>query len=90
MGPWSHSQVKPRGMVAGPLQWTGDTTASIVTTFCCRFFTQYLVDGAPRADTAAGAGVQHRRKPLGPLHPVADELRERLPNKSSRFILKPG
>jgi hypothetical protein len=51
MGPWSHSQVNRAGWSLGPLQWTGDTTRQYRHDILLPFFTQYLVDGAPRADT---------------------------------------
>ena len=51
MGPWSHSQVNRAGWSLGPLQWTGDTTRQYRHDILLPFFTQYLVDGAHRADT---------------------------------------
>ncbi|MGA7342915.1 MAG: CocE/NonD family hydrolase [Terracidiphilus sp.] len=51
MGPWSHSQVNRLGWALGPLQWTGDTTRQYRHNILLPFFTQYLVEGAPKADT---------------------------------------
>ena len=51
MGPWFHSQINRKGWSLGPLQWTGDTTRQYRHDVLLPFFTQYLVDGAPKADT---------------------------------------
>ena len=51
MGPWFHSQINRKGWTLGPLQWNGDTTRQYRHDVLLPFFTQYLVDGAPKADT---------------------------------------
>jgi putative CocE/NonD family hydrolase len=51
MGPWSHSQVNYEGFSLGPLLWDGDTTLQFRRDVLLPFFNQYLVDGAPKADT---------------------------------------
>jgi putative CocE/NonD family hydrolase len=51
MGPWRHSQVSYGGFSLGPLLWNGDTTLQFRRDVLLPFFNQYLLDGAPRADT---------------------------------------
>ncbi|HEY1766116.1 MAG TPA: CocE/NonD family hydrolase [Terracidiphilus sp.] len=51
MGPWFHSQINRLGWNLGPLQWKGDTALQYRRDVLLPFFTQYLVDGAPKADT---------------------------------------
>ncbi len=51
MGPWRHSQVNGDGYVLGPLRWEGNTTLQFRRDVELPFFNQYLVDGAPQADT---------------------------------------
>jgi hypothetical protein len=51
MGPWRHSQVNGDGWVLGPLRWEGNTTLQFRRDVELPFFNQYLVDGAPKADT---------------------------------------
>jgi len=51
MGPWFHSQVNRKGWSLGPLQWKGDTAAQFRHDILLPFFKQYLVEGAPKADT---------------------------------------
>jgi len=51
MGPWGHSQVNYEGSSLGPLHWEGDTTLQFRRDVLLPFFNQYLVDGAPKADT---------------------------------------
>lgn len=51
MGPWFHSQINRKGWSLGPLQWTGDTARQYRHDILLPFFKQYLVDGAPKADT---------------------------------------
>ena len=51
MGPWRHSQVNYEAASLGPLQWHGDTALQFRRDVLKPFFDQYLVDGAPRADT---------------------------------------
>jgi putative CocE/NonD family hydrolase len=51
MGPWRHSQVNAEGFSLGPLLWTGDTTLQFRRDVLLPFFNQYLLDGAPKADT---------------------------------------
>jgi putative CocE/NonD family hydrolase len=51
MGPWRHSQVNYDARSLGPLQWDGDTALQFRRDVLKPFFDQYLVDGAPRADT---------------------------------------
>jgi uncharacterized protein len=51
MGPWFHSQVNRKGWNLGPLQWKGDTAAQYRHEVLLPFFKQYLVEGAPKADT---------------------------------------
>ena len=51
MGPWRHSQVNYEGYSLGPLQWDGDTALQFRRDVLLPFFNQYLLDGAPKADT---------------------------------------
>ena len=51
MGPWRHSQVNYIGCSLGPLLWDGDTTLQFRRDVLLPFFNQYLLDGAPKADT---------------------------------------
>jgi putative CocE/NonD family hydrolase len=51
MGPWRHSQVNYDGASLGPLQWDGDTALQFRRDVLKPFFDQYLIDGAPRANT---------------------------------------
>jgi uncharacterized protein len=51
MGPWSHSQVNYEGFDLGPLRWDGNTTLQFRRDVLLPFFNQYLLDGAPKADT---------------------------------------
>ncbi len=51
MGPWFHSQVNREGRALGPLVWNGDTTQYFRREVLMPFFTQYLVDAAPKAAT---------------------------------------
>jgi putative CocE/NonD family hydrolase len=51
MGPWRHSQVNTEGFSLGPLLWNGDTTLQFRRDVLLPFFNQYLLDGAPKADT---------------------------------------
>ncbi len=51
MGPWRHSQVNYDGSSLGPLQWEGDSALQFRRDVLKPFFDQYLVDGAPKADT---------------------------------------
>jgi putative CocE/NonD family hydrolase len=51
MGPWFHSQINRPGWKLGPLQWKGDTAEQYRRDVLLPFFRQYLVEGAPKADT---------------------------------------
>ena len=51
MGPWRHSQVNYDGYSLGPLQWEGDTALQFRRDVLLPFFNQYLLDGAPKAET---------------------------------------
>ncbi|NUQ30503.1 MAG: CocE/NonD family hydrolase [Acidobacteriaceae bacterium] len=51
MGPWFHSQVNREGRALGPFVWDGDTTQYFRREIMMPFFSQYLVDGAPKANT---------------------------------------
>jgi putative CocE/NonD family hydrolase len=51
MGPWRHSQVNSEGFSLGPLRWNGDTDLQFRRDVLLPFFNQYLLDGAPKADT---------------------------------------
>ncbi len=51
MGPWFHSQINRKGWNLGPLQWKGDTARQYREEVLLPFFMQYLVPGAPKADT---------------------------------------
>ena len=51
MGPWRHSQVNYEGFSLGPLLWDGDTALQFRRDVLLPFFNQYLLDGAPKADT---------------------------------------
>jgi len=51
MGPWRHSQVNYDGYSLGPLLWDGNTTEQFRRDVLLPFFNQYLLDGAPKANT---------------------------------------
>jgi putative CocE/NonD family hydrolase len=51
MGPWRHSQANYDGYSLGPLLWEGDTALQFRRDVLLPFFNQYLLDGAPKADT---------------------------------------
>jgi putative CocE/NonD family hydrolase len=51
MGPWCHSQVSYEGFSLGPLRWSGDTDLQFRRDVLLPFFNQYLLNGAPKADT---------------------------------------
>jgi uncharacterized protein len=51
MGPWRHSGVNYDGSTLGPLHWNGDTALQFRRDVLLPFFNQYLLDGAPKADT---------------------------------------
>jgi len=51
MGPWRHSQVNYEAFSLGPLRWNGDTDLQFRRDVLLPFFNQYLLDGAPKADT---------------------------------------
>ena len=51
MGPWRHSQVNYEGYSLGALRWDGDTALQFRRDVLLPFFNQYLLDGAPKADT---------------------------------------
>jgi hypothetical protein len=51
MGPWRHSQVNYDAFNLGPLKWNGDTDVQFRREVLLPFFNQYLLDGAPKADT---------------------------------------
>ncbi|MEF9417945.1 CocE/NonD family hydrolase [Xanthomonas citri] len=51
MGPWRHSQVNYDGSALGALNFEGDTARQFRHDVLRPFFDQYLVDGAPKADT---------------------------------------
>ncbi len=51
MGPWRHSQVNYEAYSLGPLRWDGDTDLQFRRDVLLPFFNQYLLDGAPKADT---------------------------------------
>ena len=51
MGPWRHSQVNYQAYSLGPLRWNGDTDLQFRRDVLLPFFNQYLLDGAPKADT---------------------------------------
>ncbi len=51
MGPWRHSQANYDGSSLGVLQWEGDSALQFRRDVLKPFFDQYLVEGAPKADT---------------------------------------
>ena len=51
MGPWRHSQVNYSGDSLGALKFDGDTAHQFRRDVLKPFFDQYLVDGAPKANT---------------------------------------
>ena len=51
MGPWRHSQANYDGYSLGPLLWDGNTAYQFRRDVLVPFFNQYLLDGAPKADT---------------------------------------
>jgi putative CocE/NonD family hydrolase len=88
MGPWRHSQVNYDGYSLGPLQWDGNTTEQFRRDVLLPFFNQYLLDGAPKADTPPvfiyNTGENHwDRFKAWPLSCDAD-----CPNKAKPLYLK--
>ncbi|BAV97977.1 CocE/NonD family hydrolase [Lysobacter enzymogenes] len=51
MGPWRHSQVNYDARNLGAIKFDGDTALQFRRDVLKPFFDQYLVDGAPKADT---------------------------------------
>ena len=51
MGPWRHSQVNVGAASLGELKFDGDTALQFRRDVLKPFFDQYLVEGAPKADT---------------------------------------
>ncbi|PTR34833.1 hypothetical protein C8J98_10190 [Luteibacter sp. OK325] len=51
MGPWRHSQVNYSASSLGALNWDGDTALQFRRDVLLPFFNQYLMDGAPKANT---------------------------------------
>jgi putative CocE/NonD family hydrolase len=51
MGPWRHSQVNYEADSLGALRWDGDTALQFRRGVLLPFFNQYLLEGAPKADT---------------------------------------
>ncbi|HEY6446201.1 MAG TPA: CocE/NonD family hydrolase [Acidobacteriaceae bacterium] len=51
MGPWRHSGANYNGSELGPLHFDGDTALQWRRDVLLPFFNQYLVDGAPKANT---------------------------------------
>ena len=51
MGPWRHSQVNYDGSSLGAMKFDGDTAHQFRRDVLRPFFDQYLIDGAPKADT---------------------------------------
>lgn len=51
MGPWRHSQVNYEARNLGALKFDGDTALQFRRDVLKPFFDQYLVEGAPKADT---------------------------------------
>jgi putative CocE/NonD family hydrolase len=51
MGPWRHSGANDDGSSLGPLKWNSDTALEFRRDVLKPFFDQYLMDGAPKADT---------------------------------------
>ncbi|MGA8144783.1 MAG: CocE/NonD family hydrolase [Candidatus Acidiferrales bacterium] len=51
MGPWRHSGANYNGSSLGPLMFDGDTALQWRRDVLLPFFNQYLVEGAPKADT---------------------------------------
>ena len=51
MGPWRHSQVNYEADSLGALRWDGDTALQFRRDVLLPFFNQYLLEGAPKADT---------------------------------------
>ena len=51
MGPWFHSQINRQGKALGPMQWATDTAQDWRRDVLLPFFNQYLIAGAPKADT---------------------------------------
>ncbi len=51
LGPWRHSQINYEGRNLGALQFDGDTALQFRRDVLKPFFDQYLVEGAPKADT---------------------------------------
>jgi len=51
MGPWRHSGMNYDGYSLGPLLFDGNTALQFRRDYLLPFFNQYLLDGAPKADT---------------------------------------
>ena len=51
LGPWCHGQVNKVGAGLGPFKFNGDTALQFRRDVLRPFFDQFLLEGAPRADT---------------------------------------
>ena len=88
MGPWRHSQVNDEAYSLGPLRWDGDTALQFRRDVLLPFFNQYLLDGAPKADTPPvliyNTGENHwdhfKSWPLSCEKGCADESKPTLPD----------
>ncbi len=90
MGPWRHSQVNRLGYTLGVFKWEGDTTLQYRRDVLLPFFNQYLVEGAPKADTPpvliynTGENKWERYKSWPP------SCEENCPHKSKPLYLTAG
>ena len=65
MGPWHHGQEIGDGSALGALKFDSDTALYFRRKILRPFLDQYLKDGAPKADVAAGDRVRDRRRTRG-------------------------
>ena len=71
MGPWRHSQVNYDGSPLGALNLDGDTALQFRRDVLQAVLQPVSAGRCAEGGHPAGADLQHRRKPLGPLHAVA-------------------
>ena len=66
MGPWHHGQVIHDGSTLGALRFDANTALQFRREVLAPFLAQYLKDGAPKADVAAGDRVRDRDEHVAP------------------------
>ena len=89
-GPVASRPGDRRRQLAGRVEFGSDTGAVLPPgNSAARSSRQYLKDGAPKADVAAGHRVRDRHERVAPLARLACRLRERLHVRPRRFISAP-